>query len=56
MKLIHLLKIFLRNATNPTMNLTDFFQSQDSKVNVPFLQSNSSPSFFSRKISPHFTP
>ena len=26
MKLIHLLTIFLRNTTNPTMNVTEFFQ------------------------------
>ena len=37
MKLIHLLKIFLRNATNPNMNVTEFFQPHHSKVTFPFL-------------------
>ena len=55
MKLIHLLKIFLRNTTNPTMNVTEFFQPHHSKVTFQFLQSPFSPSFFSRKILPHFT-
>ena len=39
MKLIHLLKIFLRNTTNPNMNVTEFFQPHHSKVTFPFLQS-----------------
>ena len=56
MKLIHLLKIFLRITTNPTMNVTEFFQNHHSKVTFPFLQSPFSPSFFSRKFFPYFTP
>ena len=55
MKLIRLLKIFLRNTTNPNMNVTEFFQPHHSKVTFPFLQSPISLSFFSRKIFPHFT-
>ena len=39
MKLIHLLKIFLRNTTNPNMNVTEFFQPHHSKLTFPFLQS-----------------
>ena len=39
MKLIHLLKIFLRNITNPSMNVTEFFQPHHSKVTFPFIQS-----------------
>ena len=39
MKLIRLLKIFLRNTTNPNMNVTEFFQPHHSKVTFPFLQS-----------------
>ena len=39
MKLIHLLKFFLLNTTNPTMNVTEFFQPHHSKVTFPFLQS-----------------
>ena len=46
MKLIHLLKIFLRNTTNPAMNVTQFFQPHHNKVTFPFLQSPFSPSFF----------
>ena len=47
MKLIHLMKILLCNTTNPTMNVTEFFQPHHSKVTFPFLQSPVSPSFFS---------
>ena len=39
MKLIRLLKIFLRNTTNPNMNVTEFFQPHHSKLTFPFLQS-----------------
>ena len=39
MKLIRLLKIFLRNTTNPNMNVTEFFQPHHRKVSFPFLQS-----------------
>ena len=35
MKLIHLLKIFLRNTTHPNMNVTEFFQPHHSKVTFP---------------------
>ena len=38
MKLNHLLKIFLRNTANPTIKMTEFFQSHHSKVTFPFLQ------------------
>ena len=55
MKLIHLLKFFLHNATNQTTNMIEFFQSLHSKVTFPFLQSPFSP-FFLSKILPSFTP
>ena len=45
MKLIHLLKIFLRNTTNPNMNVTEFFQPHHSKVTFPFLQSSQFQNF-----------
>ena len=56
MKLIHLLKNVLRNTTKPAMNVTEFFQPHHSKVTFSFVQPPFSPSFFSRKIFPHFTP
>ena len=45
MKLIHLLKIFLRNTTNSNMNVTEFFQPHYSKVTFPFLQSSQFQNF-----------
>ena len=45
MKLIRLLKIFLRNTTNPNMNVTEFFQPHHRKVTFPFLQSSQFQNF-----------
>ena len=53
MKLIRLLKIFLRNTTNPNMNVTEFFQPHHSKVTFPFLQSPQFqifPSLYNKEI------
>ena len=47
MKLIRLLKVFLRNTTNPKMNVTEFFQPHHSKVTFPFLQSPQFQNFLS---------
>ena len=53
MKPIHLLKFFLLNTTNPTMNVTEFFQPHHSKVTFPFLQSPQFqifPSLYNKEI------
>ena len=53
MKLIRLLKIFLRNTTNPNMNVTEFFQPHHSKVTFPFLQSpqfQNFPTLYNKEI------
>ena len=55
MKPIHLLKIFLHNTTNTTMNMAEFFQSHHSKVTFPSLHSPFSHFFLSSKMSMPFT-
>ena len=50
MKLMDLLEIFLRNTTNPAMGMAPY-QSNQSKVTFPFLQSPFSPNFFKAKFS-----
>ena len=45
MKLIHLFYILLRNATNPNMNVNEFFQPHHSKLTFTFLQSSQFQNF-----------
>ena len=55
MKLSLLLKIFLCNTTNPTIIMTDFFQSHHSKVTFPFLECPFFPLLFQANSSRTFT-